>query len=178
MVITIQSSLIIHLGVRPDNYFYPASTIKLPVAVLALEKLNRIDLIDKDTYLNIVPGSDKLTGVRRDLSSGSGFASISHYIHKLFVVSDNDSFNRLYEFLGRDHINQRLWDLGYAQTRIRHRLILSLTDEENRYTNAFQFFKDSLTIYEQPTQIADLDLDIPFNDHLIGESYFFENKKN
>ena len=164
-------------GVRPDNYFYPASTIKLPVAVLALEKLNRIDLIDKDTYLNIVPGSDKLTGVRRDLSSGSGFASISHYIHKLFVVSDNDSFNRLYEFLGRDHINQRLWDLGYAQTRIRHRLSLSLTDEENRYTNAFQFFKDSLTIYEQPTQIAELDLGIPFNDHLIGESYFFKNKK-
>ena len=115
-------------GVRPDNYFYPASTIKLPVAVLALEKLNRIDLIDKDTYLNILPGSDKLTGVTRDLSSGSGFASISHYIHKLFVVSDNDSFNRLYEFLGRDHINQRLWDLGYAQTRIRHRLSLSLTD--------------------------------------------------
>ena len=142
----------------------------MPVAVLALEKLNRIDLIDKDTYLNIVPGSDKLTGVRRDLSSGSGFASISHYIHKLFVVSDNDSFNRLYEFLGRDHINQRLWDLGYAQTRIRHRLSLSLTDEENRYTNAFQFFKDSLTIYEQPTQIAELDLDIPFNDCLLYTS--------
>ena len=147
-------------GVRPDNYFYPASTIKLPVAALALEKLNRIDLIDKDTYINILPGSDKLTGVTRDLSSGSGFASISHYIHKLFVVSDNDSFNRLYEFLGRDHINQRLWDLGYSQTRIRHRLSLSLTDSENRYTNAFQFFKDSLTIYEQPTQIAELDLDI------------------
>ena len=164
-------------GVRPDNYFYPASTIKLPVAALALEKLNRIDLIDKDTYINILPGSDKLTGVTRDLSSGSGFASISHYIHKLFVVSDNDSFNRLYEFLGRDHINQRLWDLGYAQTRIRHRLSLSLTDSENRYTNAFQFFKDSLTIYEQPTQIAELDLDIPFNDHLIGEAYFFKNKK-
>ena len=122
----------------------------MPVAALALEKLNRIDLIDKDTYINILPGSDKLTGVTRDLSSGSGFASISHYIHKLFVVSDNDSFNRLYEFLGRDHINQRLWNLGYAQTRIRHRLSLSLTDSENRYTNAFQFFKDSLTIYEQP----------------------------
>ena len=34
-----------------------------------------------------------------------------------------------------------------------------------------------MTIYEQPTQIAELDLDIPFNDHLIGEAYFFKNKK-
>ena len=164
-------------GVRPNSYFYPASTIKLPIAALALEKLNRIENIDKDTYLNILPGPDKLTGATKDLSSDDGFATIGHYIHKLFVVSDNESFNRLYEFLGRDHINHRLWDLGYAGTRIRHRLSLPLTPEENRYTNAFQFFKDPLILHEQPSQIAELDLDIPFNDHLIGESYFYKNKK-
>ena len=164
-------------GVRPNSYFYPASTIKLPIAALALEKLNRIENIDKDTYLNILPGPDKLTGATKDLSSDDGFATIGHYIHKLFVVSDNESFNRLYEFLGRDYINHRLWDLGYAGTRIRHRLSLPLTPEENRYTNAFQFFKDPLILHEQPSQIAELDLDIPFNDHLIGESHYYENKK-
>ena len=31
------------------NYFYPASTVKLPIAVLALEKLNLTDTLDRNT---------------------------------------------------------------------------------------------------------------------------------
>ena len=36
-----------------NQYFYPASTIKLQIAALSLEKLNRTPSIDKDTYLKI-----------------------------------------------------------------------------------------------------------------------------
>ncbi|RPH07219.1 MAG: hypothetical protein CBC06_000290 [bacterium TMED46] len=164
-------------GFNPNSYFYPASTIKLPIAALALEKLNTIENIDKDTHLNILPGPDKLTGVINDSSSEDGYATIGHYIHKLLIVSDNESYNRLYEFLGREHINRRLWELGHIQTRIKHRLNLQLSINENRYTNGFQFYKDSLMVYEQPRQISELHLDIPFNDYLIGDSHYFKSKK-
>ena len=35
--------------VDQKNYFYPASTVKLPIAVLALEKLNLNDTLNRNT---------------------------------------------------------------------------------------------------------------------------------
>ena len=35
--------------VDANNSFYPASTVKFPIAVLALEKLNQIDSLNRDT---------------------------------------------------------------------------------------------------------------------------------
>lgn len=34
--------------VDENNYFYPASTVKFPIAVLALEKLNEMDTLSMD----------------------------------------------------------------------------------------------------------------------------------
>lgn len=164
-------------NLNSGGYFYPASTIKFPIAAMTLEKLNNIEDIDKDTYLNILPGIDGLMGVLSDTTDPSGYPSIRHYIHKLFVVSDNDAFNRLYEFLGRDYINQRLWELGYPSSRIRHRLNLQLSEQQNRYSNAFRFFKDKKTIFDQPSSLSQLDLDIPFNDYLIGSAYMENGKR-
>ena len=85
--------------------------------------------------------------------------------------SDNSANNRLYEFLGRDHINQRIWDLGYPNTRIRHRLSIQLNDELNRYTNPFVFYDNGKKVYQQPSQLAKLDLNVNYNDYLIAVSY-------
>ena len=72
-----------------------------------------------------------------DTSSKNEDATIAQFIKKIFVVSDNDAFNRLYEFLGQDYFNQRMWDLGYSETRVRHRLSIPLTAKQNKYTNSF-----------------------------------------
>src|SRR5690606_7356738 len=37
------------LQVDPDRYFYPASTVKFPAAVAALEKLNDLDSLNRDS---------------------------------------------------------------------------------------------------------------------------------
>ena len=39
---------------NPKEYFYPASTIKFPIAVLALEKINSIQEINQNTSLSIL----------------------------------------------------------------------------------------------------------------------------
>ena len=163
---------------RPREYFYPASTTKFPIAVLALEKANQNSKINPHTRLEVLTEKPELNGVVRDLNSESGYPSIAHYIHTLFIVSDNSANNRLYEFLGRDHINERLWELGYLNTRIRHRLSMSLSEELNRYTNPFVFYDKDQKVYEQSSQVGKLDLDSDYDHYLLGKFHFSNGKKN
>ena len=163
---------------RPKEYFYPASTTKFPIAVLALEKANQNSKIGPYTRLEVLTEKPELNGVVRDLSSESGYPSLAHYIRKLFIISDNSANNRLYEFLGRDHINKRLWDLGYQSTRIRHRLSISLDDELNKYTNPFVFYDKNQILYKQASKIGTVDLDGDYDDYLIGHYHYSNGKKN
>jgi len=163
---------------RPKEYFYPASTTKFPIAVLALEKANQNSKINPYTHLEVLTEKPELNGVVRDLSSESGYPSLAHYIRKLFIVSDNSANNRLYEFLGRDHINKRLWGLGYQSTRIRHRLSISLGDELNKYTNPFVFYDKNQILYAQASKVGTVDLDSDYDDYLIGNYHYSNGKKN
>ena len=64
-----------------------------------------------------------------------------------------------------------MWELGFPKTRIRHRLSLSLTERENQYANAIQFYNDSGIIFEEPSRKMGIDLDSPFEDFLLGDSH-------
>jgi hypothetical protein len=48
--------------------------------------------------------------------------TVAHEIRKLFLVSDNRSFNRLFDLVGRSALNRMLWDAGLASARLFHRL--------------------------------------------------------
>lgn len=138
-----------------SNYFYPASTVKLPVAVLALQKLNelKIDGLDKNSVMITGTEGEKQTPVYNDPSSANGPASIAHYIKKILLVSDNDAFNRLYEFLGQEYINNSLHKLGYNSAQIIHRLSIFLSEEENRYTNPVSFYDmNGKLLYAKPAE--------------------------
>ena len=139
-------------GFDPGVYFYPASSIKLPAAVLALEKINLLGVegLTKHTPLRIDSAYTRQEAVTGDETSPTGLPTIAHYVHKLFVVSDNDAFNRLYEFLGQQVLNETLWDKGYRDIRITHRLAIARTSEENRRTNPFTFYDGDRIIYQQP----------------------------
>lgn len=133
-------------------YFYPGSTVKLPAAVLALEKLNDLNVrgLNRDTPLRIDSAYAGQTGVTVDSTSEAGLPSVGHYIKKIFLVSDNDAFNRLYEFLGQQELNETLWKKGFIDLRIIHRLSVLNTPDQNRYTNPLTFYADRGTVYAQP----------------------------
>jgi hypothetical protein len=135
-----------------DAYFYPASTVKLPAAILALEKLNDLAVtgLTRDTPLRIEAGTPAQTAVERDPTKADGLPTIAHYIKKIFLVSDNDAFNCLYEFLGQKDINERLWRRGFTDARILRRLEAGLDPEENRLTNPFVFFEGDRLVFRQP----------------------------
>ena len=164
-------------GVDARKYFYPASCVKLPIAVLALEKARSINELGIHDRYEILPGPIYKSGVNKDSSSENGYPSLAHSIRKLFVVSDNSAYNYLYDFLGRDHINERLWELGYKSSRIRHRLSVPLSEKENRLTQSINFYNQSKVNYEQKSQIASLLLDVNVEDYKIGKSYYLDGSK-
>ncbi len=163
-----------------NKYFYPASTVKFPSAVLALDKLKIYSSqnINKDTHLTIGDGFNGMTEVIEDTSSINRKASIAHYIKKILVISDDDAFNRIYEFLGQEYLNKRMWGIGYDDFKVSHRLSLPLTIEENQYTNPFNFY-DNLgrKILNQPMQHSKLEFEVSTKKNFIGNAYLKNGEK-
>ena len=94
--------------INDSLYFYPASTVKFPVAVMAIEKLNSLDNIDMETPYLIEGDSIEHT--------------IFNDVKNIFAISSNEAFNRLYEFLGKEYINSRIKDLDVGPFKLEHRL--------------------------------------------------------
>ncbi len=144
-----------YFNVNTARYFYPASTVKLPIVLLALQKMNELKDkgIDRNTAMLTETSYSGQTAVYNDPTSPDGKPSVGHYIKKILLVSDNDAYNRLYEFLGQDYINRELQKKGYADAQVLHRLEVFLSPEENRQTNPI-IFSDSSgnTLYKIPGQ--------------------------
>jgi hypothetical protein len=147
--------------VDPKEYFNPASTVKLPIAILALEKMHELEKYGIDKYSPMLTDSS-YSGqhpVYTDSTAADGLPSIAQYIKKIFLVSDNDAYNRLYEFLGQQYINERLWQLGYKDIRITRRFV-PMTEDENRHTNQIRWLdKRGRVAYIQPAAESKIQFD-------------------
>ena len=158
----------------PDGYFYPASTVKFPMALLALEKINELQILgfDANSPLMIGYGRPPQTAVTEDSTSENGLPSVAHYVKKIMLVSDNDAFNRLYEFMGRCDINKILHQKGYTGTEILHRLALfNFNLQDNGYTNPITFFKDSELLYHQGERFCETAATLERKEKYLGIGY-------
>ncbi|MBK7883256.1 MAG: serine hydrolase [Chitinophagaceae bacterium] len=163
-----------YFNVNDTKYFYPASTVKLPVALLALQRLNELK-IDKNTTMITEAAHSSQAAVYNDPTQAFGKPGIAHYIKKILMVSDNDAYNRLYEFLGQDYINNELHKKGYRDAQILHRLDIVLTEEENRYTNPVKFINDNgQVVYDQPLQKSKNTY--PGRKDFLGKGYYSGGK--
>ncbi|MBL0335358.1 MAG: serine hydrolase [Chitinophagaceae bacterium] len=161
----------------PSEYFYPASTVKLPIAILALQKLRELKipgLTMNSTMITEAEGPVQ-TAVSTDPSAVNGKPTIAQYIRKILLVSDNDAFNRLYEFLGQEYINRNLHRMGYTDTRIIHRLSIFLSEKDNRHTNPVRFLDDSgKLLYYKPAETSTWDYaqeKTPVAQYLMGKGF-------
>ncbi|AMR33010.1 hypothetical protein A0256_17085 [Mucilaginibacter sp. PAMC 26640] len=133
---------------NPHHYFYPASTVKLPTAIFTLEKINALRLKKLKTADMLTDSAFKgQSRVLSDTLSKTGLPSIENYIKKILLVSDNDAYNRLYEFTGREEINKNLKKYGLLNTRIVSRLAVGDRGESARNTNPVNFYSSNKLIY-------------------------------
>jgi hypothetical protein len=175
----------------PDLYFNPASTVKLPLALLALEKLNDMHIggVNKYTPMQFDSSYEKQVPLYKDTSAENRLPSVAQFIRKAFLVSDNDAYNRLYQFVGQQRINRSLHKKGYSDVRIT-REFMGFTTEQNRHTNAIRFIReDGSLIYQQPAayNTDSFDFSSPIkmgkehydsNDSLINEPIDFTKANN
>lgn len=160
---------------HPKKYFYPASTVKLIAAVLSLEKLNDLNIkgINKYTHFSIDSVYEGLTSFGKDYKTECGYPCLAEYIKRVFLVSDNNAFNRLFDFIGQKDINARLQKRGFYNTRILHRLEVARTPDQNKKTNPIKFYdKDGNILYEQPAIFDSTDVKLELINLKRGIGYY------
>jgi hypothetical protein len=159
------------LNVR--HYFYPASTVKLPTAIFALEKLNELKIkgLNRKSVMITDSSFTGQTKVSADTSSATGLPSIENYIKKILLVSDNDAFNRLYEFVGRAEINQKLKKYHLNNTRIVGRLAIGDAGESTRHTNPINFYQGNKLVYHKPELYDASNYPMHLENMLQGKAY-------
>lgn len=150
-------------GFRVDaEYFYPASAVKLAVAVAAAQKLNELQA-DPTTRLRIIEREGART---RTIET-----TLADEVERSLVVSDNEAHNRLFELVGRDELGERIAGLGLGSTRIVHRLGDPGEGKQYAFELALQG-KDSAPIAQRLGFEA---RPVPIEGTLVGTSYVDES---
>lgn len=145
--------------VDPNKYFNPASMVKMPLAFLALEKLHQLSspqknepgvpALNRDTRIAFDSSYPRQVIMRKDGSAPGEIPTIGHLVKRAFLISENDPYNRFYQFMGQGPTNQILQTKGYSSVRIT-RQFMGFTDEQNRHTNAVRFYNpNGQEIYSQ-----------------------------
>jgi hypothetical protein len=145
-----QQELIQHrYRLNNKQYFYPASLVKLPVSALALEKCNLLGISSSD-YMITLSDHTCQQEVRIDSSAADYKPSVGHYVKKMMLVSDNDAYSRIYEFLGADAIKQKTTALEMKETDIIQRFDAACTPADNLFFNPIVFLNEKGdTVYKQ-----------------------------
>jgi len=161
------------------RYYYPASLVKLPLAALSLEKINKLKIANLSKYTRLCIDSSHTCETKEyyDTTAISGYPSIAQYIKRMLLVSDNNAYSRIYEFLAPTYINKRLHEMGYMNATINQRFKAGCDSTDNRYTNGFIFLdKDSNSIYTQPSACYNEDIRNHATHTTIGKAFKDGNK--
>ncbi|MFM9051465.1 MAG: serine hydrolase [Bacteroidota bacterium] len=143
------------VGMAGDEYFNPASMVKLPLTFLTLERVNEIKRssapwIEKKTRLEMIPAEPCQTAVSADAIAREGYPNLAQYIRRILTVSDNPSYNRLFDFLGQETIRRGLLKKGYDSVRIKTRFS-DCSFNQNRYAPYIRFYDSAFAnVLHQP----------------------------
>ncbi len=170
---------LIQHGFRADaEYFYPASSIKMFAAVAALEWLERerestgFDLgVDTKLVYHPLFDGEELADADPTNFEG-GIITVGHEIRKLFLVSDNEAFNRLYELVGQDGLAASLAMAGLDRPRIVHRLAEIRSAEQNRRYPQIDLSGPDFRLVLRPRTSAPLPLGELPSGTLIGAAHW------
>jgi len=103
-----------------EQYFYPASTIKLPIAIMTLSKINELRAEGSNISLK---SKIKLSLInnKKEIIVRDSISSFQNLIADVFLVSDNSASNVLIDFIGYNYFNSSMINAGYENTYLNHK---------------------------------------------------------
>ena len=103
-----------------EQYFYPASTIKLPIVIMTLSKINELRAEGSNISLK---SKLKLSLInnKKEIIVQDSISSFQNLIADVFLVSDNSASNVLIDFLGYNYFNSSMINAGYENTYLNHK---------------------------------------------------------
>lgn len=129
-------------------YFYPDGAMHLCAAIAAMQQIERLAAAPRrpgeepidltlDTPLRFEPLADgdpirELDPTNLADGPAKGRITIGHEIRKMLIVSNDEAFDRLYDFVGRDLFNSMMWDAGLASVRARHHMSTPRAEAQSR----------------------------------------------
>ena len=142
------NSMLVQHGYRVDEeYFYPASAIKLVGAMLAL---NDLELLHNDAGTHPTIDTRIIRHQRAPVTMTSEETAlhrgdvldeftIRRAVESALIRSSNSSFNRLYDVVGHEKLNRGMWEAGYTSVRINHRLSVVEGSRESRTSPRLEY---------------------------------------
>ena len=165
-----------------NQYFYPASTIKLPIVVLTLKKINELRSKGSDITLKskiILNNVDNYSNFKLQDS----ITSFQNLIADIFLVSDNSASNILIDFIGYNYFNDEMQNAGFDRTYLNHKFnpdpyvnsTWQISDLDN---NMISSINDNQKIIKPDDKTNGLDKGESryFNGEILDESLNFSEK--
>jgi len=165
-----------------NQYFYPASTIKLPIVVLTLKKINELRSKGSDVTLKskiILNNVDNYSNFKLQDS----ITSFQNLIADIFLVSDNSASNILIDFIGYNYFNDEMQNAGFDRTYLNHKFnpdpyansTWQISDLDN---NMISSINDNQKIIKADDKTNGLDKGERryFNGEILDESLNFSEK--
>ncbi|MGE0569207.1 MAG: serine hydrolase [Bacteroidia bacterium] len=168
-----------YYNVDTNRYFYCASLVKLPCSIFALEKINETakGRYDRKSYMlteKTLPCQKRCT---KDAHTLSGYPSIESHVSKMLLISDNESYSRIYEYLTPTFINNKLKHYGYSNARIVHRFDPICKKEISSVMNPILFKNEKMELLYKREAVTDNYLNTPpFKNVVLGKDVIKNGK--
>lgn len=153
-----------HWQLTPKQWFSTASVAKLPIALLACEKIAALGL---DLSAEIGFTQTPIGGEWP--AEEPYFESLQRTLTRIFTISENPPFNRLYDFLGVDAMNERLDALGYPTARLISRMSAPVVDN-NRTRAGMVLNAQEVPVYEFAERVG-RSRSFAYGEALIGQGF-------
>lgn len=127
--------------VDQKEYLYPASIVKLPTALMSLEEFNlikqKVPKVDLNSTIKFVQTKGCLPTTNQIKIGNRMYpTSLDVLIKMVLGVSDNDAYNRLYDFCGQQKLNNRLKEMGFREGKIIRKFVLNCNLNQNRISDS------------------------------------------
>lgn len=166
-------------NVDSNLYFYCASMVKLPISILALEKINAQKSLGINRQTAMLTDSLRFcqTKMLKDTTSPNGFPTIEHHIRKMLLVSDNVSFSRTLEYVTPDYAHTRMKVLGFPLARLGGRFDIACIGAGNQWMNQVRFIANNGTLlHTQKADSVKLQLSQPIPNMKVGRNVYRKKK--